>query len=823
MIKSSQWPLYTLSLLAINSSFALADTIPVATQANAGQASIQFHLDNDNNNASVPVFLNNEAIQLSFDFNIADEDIGISSELYLLARKDDEYYMRNESGQWIAWNYPDGGLLATQKLTLKSQETLNVLDKNTLSAGEYFVYAAYRTADDNVKYNQQAVTFIVMDGNKPTLHAIKNPRVLSAYLSQTSVNLLPPDIAFNPFSGNSFSSSQISQTNIQEVGVDEGDMMKTKDNILFALEKCDSDNNPPTPIPVEPPILVAPPIAVQSEGLSIAPTNDNTCLAQYELSTNPSASRLLSKQTIGQTDYKKGELYLVDSSSIENERNEKDNKNKSNESTHDQLIWLHDSMQYNIQSAWGTPYYWQNNQTHIQFFDISQPETIQQTTELNIDGAILASRRIGDKLYLITRSNSYTAVIPLNNDFTNQLPQISIDQQTAKKFVSAENCYMPVSPSNKAYDGTIITISTIPVNHPEDAQATCIAGDIDATYVSTNALYLISSRKQYSARNGLIQYEPNYQTDIHKFALTDSHIDYRGSGVVPGHLGWQEDKRSFRMGENNGVLKIATSLGNNWSVTTTTRVGVFQESTDTEKQLEEISFIEDLGKPGERLYAARFIGDRGYLVTFRTTDPLYILDFSNAKNPQILGELEINGYSDYLHPIGDKYLLGIGKDAIADPESNDLGGRGRGAWYQGIKLSLFDVSSAENLKEIQSIVIGKRGSQSELLSDHHALAFLANNDGENFRISIPIEEHSTPYEQVDYNHPSKSYKWTQGGAYIFDINTSSTPSLNLSDTLITESSSNGDRKNYSNNNRIILQDNTVHYLHNNQVYSKDVN
>ncbi|MCP4692304.1 MAG: hypothetical protein GY859_29940, partial [Desulfobacterales bacterium] len=176
-------------------------------------------------------------------------------------------------------------------------------------------------------------------------------------------------------------------------------------------------------------------------------------------------------------------------------------------------------------------------------------------------------------------------------------------------------------------------------------------------------------------------------TDLHKFNLTENGPVYRGSGSAPGNLGWEEDKKPFRMSHYNGVMRVATSLGDDWSGTSTTRLTLLRENpAATGDVLEEISHIDGIGEAGERLYAVRFLGARAYMVTFRVTDPVYVFDLSDPENPLQKGELHIDGYSDYLHPIGETLLLGIGKDAVPDDGSNDFGGRG--AWYQGVKLSL---------------------------------------------------------------------------------------------------------------------------------------
>ena len=122
-----------------------------------------------------------------------------------------------------------------------------------------------------------------------------------------------------------------------------------------------------------------------------------------------------------------------------------------------------------------------------------------------------------------------------------------------------------------------------------------------------------------------------------------------------------------------------------------------------------------IGKPGEALHGVRFMGSRVYVVTFKKIDPLYIIDVATPEQPYIAGEVEIPGFSDYLHPIGENLLLGVGKDAF------DMGSF---AWYQGIKLELFDVSDPMTLSSIDSVRVGMRGSQSAALRDSHAISHL---------------------------------------------------------------------------------------------------
>ena len=183
------------------------------------------------------------------------------------------------------------------------------------------------------------------------------------------------------------------------------------------------------------------------------------------------------------------------------------------------------------------------------------------------------------------------------------------------------------------------------------------------------------------------------KTGIVKIALDSFEVV--ASGSVPGN-----PLNQFSLDEYNGNLRIAVTIGDTWFGIIGSSSG--ESANDVyvlDKDLKTIGKVEDLGL-GERIYSARFINDRGFLVTFKQTDPFYVLDLSNPRNPQLKGELKIPGYSSYLHPLGQNLILGVGQEN----------------WK--VKISLFDVSSSENPTEVSKYTLDE--SWSEVLSTHHA-------------------------------------------------------------------------------------------------------
>ncbi|MGD2044551.1 MAG: beta-propeller domain-containing protein, partial [Acidimicrobiia bacterium] len=163
------------------------------------------------------------------------------------------------------------------------------------------------------------------------------------------------------------------------------------------------------------------------------------------------------------------------------------------------------------------------------------------------------------------------------------------------------------------------------------------------------------------------------------------------------------------MDEHRGVLRVATTTTPGWwgsGPESESRVTILDQVGDG---LIEVGVVDGLGQT-EQIYSVRFIGDVGYVVTFRQTDPLYTIDLSDPRSPELLGELKIPGYSAYLHPVGEGLLMGVGQDATDD---------GR---VQGTQVSIFDVSDLTNPDRIDTYTLSE-GTSSQVEYDHHAFLF----------------------------------------------------------------------------------------------------
>jgi uncharacterized secreted protein with C-terminal beta-propeller domain len=215
------------------------------------------------------------------------------------------------------------------------------------------------------------------------------------------------------------------------------------------------------------------------------------------------------------------------------------------------------------------------------------------------------------------------------------------------------------------------------------------------------------------------------KTIIHKIAVKGRRIDYAAMGEVNGQL-----LNQFSMDESGEYFRLATTRNRQWSRLETAEQDSYSNIYVLDKDLKLVGALENLATT-ERIYAARFIGARVYLVTFKQVDPLFVISLSDPSTPKVLGAIKIPGFSNYLHPIdkdGNK-LLGLGRDTEVSADG--------GVKIKGLKLSLFDFTDLGNPKELDSYLIGDSRSDSIALYDHKAFLYSAEKN----ILSIPAVLH----------------------------------------------------------------------------------
>lgn len=358
-------------------------------------------------------------------------------------------------------------------------------------------------------------------------------------------------------------------------------------------------------------------------------------------------------------------------------------------------------------------------------YDITDRENPRIIRTYDVEGSLLASRKIGDMVYTVT--NKYVYRWTYRNDIT---PQYRDNGEKYKNISCDDIMYCPgfTEPNYLILSSVNISDASVPAGI-----YTCLGAGTNV-YASTENLYVT----MYSDEG----------TDILKFSLTGDKPVFFAKGTVPGTI-----INQFSMDEYQGNFRIATTVG--WS--TYNNLYVLDNAMNLKGKIENIA-------PGERIYSVRFMGARAYMVTFKTVDPLFVIDVSNPEAPEILGELKIPGYSNYLHPYDENHVLGFGKDTIElesdwDPDV-------KWAYYQGLKVALFDVTDVANPVMEHCITIGDRGTESELLYNHKALLFSKEKE----LLAFPVELMEIPeaYKGEDsalyYGDP------TFQGLYVYNFN-----------------------------------------------------
>lgn len=315
----------------------------------------------------------------------------------------------------------------------------------------------------------------------------------------------------------------------------------------------------------------------------------------------------------------------------------------------------------------------------IHIYDIKDRTNPKEYHTFTVKGNYQDSRISDGYLYFFNICNAYKP--RLEKDYQAYLPEFD------GEILSPDKIYLPDDTDTAAY----LVMASIDMEQPDKfIDTTAIVTAADRFYVSPNHIYIADSRYADVGTEG----KKSDNTRIYCFSYQDGKMKKEAEGTVKGTL-----RDDMAMNEYKGYLRMVTTVEEQ-NVTevkddiTGEALGTDSVEFETynslyvlDKKLKVVGKIENLAKD-ELVYSARFMGNAGYFVTFRQTDPLFSMDLSNPRKPKILGELKISGFSEYLHFYSKNLLLGIGMEADENTGAAD-----------GIKLSMFDISNPSDVKE----------------------------------------------------------------------------------------------------------------------------
>jgi len=451
-----------------------------------------------------------------------------------------------------------------------------------------------------------------------------------------------------------------------------------------------------------------------------------------------------------------------------------------------------------------------SQKSSVYIYDILDRENPQQENKIEYEGNYIDSRMIGDYVYVI--STKYVNI-------DNPEPPVYTMNGVEKKISASDVYYWPYQDTGYVFT----SIMAVDIENQEVNSKIYLTGSTNTIFVSQDNIYLTYQKttdyKEYAKKLAESVYYPilsdeyddkikevldsdknNWEklsemqeivndygnsledskeisdfsselmkslgefnieiqketekTVVHKINVDKNNIDYKGVGEVPGRI-----LNQFSMDEYNNYFRIATTTGN-WGETSLNHLYVL------DKDLKIIGSVEDLAQ-GEKIYSTRFIGNRAYMVTFKSIDPLFVIDLKNPENPEVLGYLKIPGYSDYMHPYDENHIIGIGKDVNESIDADKV--HSSDAVYYtavlGLKISLFDVSDVEHPIEESKFVVGDRGTDSPALYDHRA--FLFNKEKNLLVLPVSVTELRTETNQWgSYDNQQVVFN----GAYVFNVN-----------------------------------------------------
>jgi len=341
--------------------------------------------------------------------------------------------------------------------------------------------------------------------------------------------------------------------------------------------------------------------------------------------------------------------------------------------------------------------------------NLASPVLMQNVT---IAGSFVGARMADGHVYAVIQQPSYT--LDGQGNATAAMPMAS--QGGVQSELPPSSVYYT---NNTAQISFYTMIPSISMSTGKESLVSVLTGPSATIYVSTSSIYVaytnyldlydVDGVPGNAWSGGVISPQMVMQSQnstVLRASYSNGTVTVARAGVVPGTV-----LNQFSMDEYNGYFRIATSRF-------ATVDGVATTSDDVyvlDQGMNQVSALQNIA-PGENIYAVRFTGDVGYVVTYQQIDPLFVISFKDITKPVILSALKVTGYSDYLHPLAGGYLLGIGKESVQASDGNF-------SYYLGLKISLFKVYENGSSAQVAKLDIGDRGTDSPALSDHLAFTY----------------------------------------------------------------------------------------------------
>ena len=350
--------------------------------------------------------------------------------------------------------------------------------------------------------------------------------------------------------------------------------------------------------------------------------------------------------------------------------------------------------------ACGYPLSWVCSDTKVNIYNVSNPQNVSLLSSFSQSGYYVSSRLNNGKLYVVS---SYYVDISTKDYKKKAIPEIT-ENGTCER-VPADRITL-IKDTNTP---TFAVISTIDIASAERTDSSAIFGDPSNVYATENSLFLVEQKYDYEKYDNYL--------NICKFEFTENGVQYKASAQADGML-----NDNLSMSEYNGFFRIATTCRQTKIIDNGQDASV-SYSWETNKlyifdgDMKQVGLLDGFAD-GEQIRSARYIGAYAYVVTFRQTDPLFVINLSDPQNPKIEGEVKLPGFSSYLHPIGNGMLIGVGYDG---DEKNANG---------NMKVSLFSVADPKNPKELSKILVGNNTDYVISNLSYAYKAFVSLGDGE---------------------------------------------------------------------------------------------